>query len=55
MKPHAFDELGGKPLDPEGMMFVGDKGRIIAGFRCEESKTSSRIKDECILTKQSAT
>src|SRR6185503_3345381 len=38
MKPHTFDELGNKPLAPEGMMFVGDKGRIIADFRCENPK-----------------
>ena len=38
MKPHAFEELGNKTLDPEGMMFVGDKGRIISGFRCENPK-----------------
>ena len=25
----------GKSLDTEGMMFVGDKGKIIAGFRGE--------------------
>ena len=38
MKPHSFEELGNKTLDPEGMMFVGDKGRIISGFRCENPK-----------------
>lgn len=37
MKPITPDELGnaGKSLPREGMMFVGDKGRIIAGFRGE--------------------
>ena len=33
MKPHAPEELGSGTLDPEGMMFVGDKGKIIAGFQ----------------------
>ena len=35
MKPTTPDELEGKPLEAEGMMFVGDKGKIIAGFRTE--------------------
>jgi len=37
MKPFAPDELraAGKSLTREGMMFVGDKGKIIAGFRGE--------------------
>jgi len=38
MKPQTPDELGNGILDPEGMMFVGDKGKIIAGFRCENPK-----------------
>lgn len=37
MKPPTPDELSatGKSLEREGMMFVGDKGKIIAGFRGE--------------------
>lgn len=37
MKPLTPDELAptGKSLEREGMMFVGDKGKIIAGFRGE--------------------
>lgn len=37
MKPLTPDELAaeGKSLAPEGMMFVGDKGKIVAGFRGE--------------------
>jgi len=37
MKPPIPSELmaEGKSLDPEGMMFIGDKGKILAGFRCE--------------------
>ena len=38
MKPPTPDELEGGTLAREGMMFVGDKGKIIAGFRCEEPK-----------------
>lgn len=37
MRPFVPDELraAGKSLTREGMMFVGDKGKIIAGFRGE--------------------
>ena len=37
MKPVTPDEISalGKSLTPEGMMFVGDKGKILAGFRGE--------------------
>lgn len=37
IKPLVPDELRatGKSLDPEGMMFVGDRGKILAGFRGE--------------------
>jgi hypothetical protein len=38
MKPHTPEELevDGKDLPQEGMMFVGDKGKILAGFRCDD-------------------
>jgi Oxidoreductase family, C-terminal alpha/beta domain len=36
MKPPTPEELGDRELEPEGMMFVGDKGKILAGFRGEE-------------------
>lgn len=38
MRPHNPEELeaDGKELPQEGMMFVGDKGKILAGFRCDE-------------------
>ena len=38
MKPLNPDELSaaGKSLEREGMMFVGDKGKIVAGFRGEK-------------------
>ena len=36
IKPSTPEELGeGKDLPAEGMMFVGDKGKILAGFRVE--------------------
>lgn len=38
MKPPTPEELGGGSLEPEGMMFVGDKGKIIAGFRTENPR-----------------
>jgi hypothetical protein len=38
MKPNTPDELGGGTLEPEGMMFVGDKGKILAGFRTENPR-----------------
>ena len=40
MKPVLPDELeiDGKDLEREGMMFVGDKGKILAGFRCEDPR-----------------
>ena len=54
MKPFVPDELraAGKSLTREGMMFVGEKGKIIAGFRGEspylipESKMNYLKKDE---------
>lgn len=38
MKPHTPEELeaDGKDLPSEGMLFVGDKGKIIGGFRNED-------------------
>lgn len=38
IRPHTPDEVadGGKALEREGMMFVGDKGKIVAGFRGEK-------------------
>jgi len=49
MKPHTPDELelDGKDLPSEGMMFVGDKGKILGGFRNENPILipESRMKD----------
>lgn len=40
MRPPTPDELleDGKELGREGMMFVGDKGKILAEFRCENPR-----------------
>ena len=39
MKPPTPGELeGGAELEPEGMMFVGDTGKILAGFRGENAR-----------------
>ena len=38
MRPATPVELEGRSLEREGMMFVGDKGKIIAGFRCEQPR-----------------
>jgi hypothetical protein len=47
MKPIAPDELEGKALTAEGMMFVGDKGKILAEFRGENPRLipESRMKE----------
>ena len=48
MKPPTPDELVGenKELQEEGMMFVGDKGKIIGGFRGEKSQLIPQAKME---------
>jgi hypothetical protein len=40
MKPRTPEELEAtnKELPAEGMMFVGDKGKILGGFRCEDAR-----------------
>jgi hypothetical protein len=38
IRPLTPDELEGQEYPREGMMFVGDKGKIIAGFRGENPK-----------------
>jgi hypothetical protein len=49
MKPHTPEELeaDGKDLPSEGMMFVGDKGKILGGFRNEKPVLipESRMRD----------
>lgn len=49
MKPETPEELGNGSLEPEGMMFVGDKGKIIAGFRCENPKLLPETKMKAYL------
>jgi predicted dehydrogenase len=38
IKPPTPEELGDHELEAEGMMFVGDKGKILAGFHGEEPR-----------------
>jgi hypothetical protein len=38
MKPNTPDEMESGSLSAEGMMFVGDKGKIVAGFRTENPR-----------------
>ena len=38
MKPRTPDELEDGTLQAEGMMFVGDKGKIVSGFRNESPR-----------------
>jgi len=49
MKPPTPEELGaeGKSFTPEGMMFIGDKGKILAGFRGENPRLfpENKMKD----------
>ena len=44
MRPPTPEELDEdhKELPPEGMMFVGDKGKILAGFRVEDPRLIPR-------------
>src|SRR6185369_10442343 len=46
MKPPTPEELeiDGESLPLEGMMFVGDKGKILAEFRCENPKLIPKAK-----------
>jgi hypothetical protein len=46
MKPPTPDELDDKDLDAEGMMFVGDKGKILAEFRGESPRILGSQKAE---------
>jgi len=54
MKPFTPDELvaDGKSLTREGMMFVGDKGKILAGFRGEDPKLIPESRMAGITTEQ---
>jgi hypothetical protein len=48
MKPFAPVELeeDGRDTSTEGMMFVGDEGKILAGFRCEKPEIIPARKSE---------
>jgi Oxidoreductase family, C-terminal alpha/beta domain/Oxidoreductase family, NAD-binding Rossmann fold len=53
MKPPTPDELDpGAELSEEGMMFVGDKGKIIAGFRCESPQLIPKSKMDSYMNGQ---
>jgi hypothetical protein len=57
MRPTLPEELeaDGMTLPREGMMFVGDKGKIIAGFRCEKPTLIPKAKMTSYLNGQPAT
>jgi len=38
LKPPTPEELEEKELEPEGMMFIGDTGKILAGFRGDNAQ-----------------
>ena len=46
MKPFAPEELeiDGKDIEPEGLLFVGDKGKILAGFQGSNPRIIPRAK-----------
>lgn len=54
MRPNTPDELEKGSLEREGMMFVGDKGKIVAGFRCENPKLLPDSKMKNYLNGQEA-
>ena len=56
MKPTIPDELeaDGQALAAEGMMFVGDQGKILAGYRCEEPRLIPDSKMKSYLGGQEA-
>jgi hypothetical protein len=54
MKPATPDELESGSLEREGMMFVGDKGKILAGFRNENPRLLPESKMKSYLNGQEA-
>jgi hypothetical protein len=54
MRPRTPDELGNLSLETEGMMFVGDKGVIIGGFRNENPRLYPESKMTAYLNGQPA-
>jgi hypothetical protein len=57
MRPPVPEELQaiGTGLEREGMMFVGDQGKILAGFRCEDPKLLPDSRMQSYLGSQPAT
>lgn len=57
MRPRVPDELleDGAELEPEGMMFVGDKGKILAGFHVDNPRLIPAKRMKGIETPLSAT
>lgn len=49
MRPNTPDELGNASLEREGMLFVGDKGCIMAGFRCENPRLLPQSKMDSVM------
>jgi predicted dehydrogenase len=54
IKPCTPEEMGYRTLEPEGMMFVGDKGKIIGGFRNENPVLLPESKMQSYLNGQPA-
>ena len=56
IRPETPEELQAENgrLPAEGMMFVGDKGKILAGFRCENPQLLPKAKMESYLGGQKA-
>lgn len=55
MRPNTPDALGNGSLEREGMLFVGDKGSIVAGFRCESPRLLPDSKMEAVMKGPSVT
>lgn len=55
MKPHAPEELGDESLPAEGMMFVGDKGVILGGFRNENPRILGKGNEDATPYKEEIT
>lgn len=49
MRPNTPDESGHASLEREGMLFVGDKGSIVAGFRCENPRLLPESKMDSVM------
>jgi len=54
IRPSTPDELGDTPMEREGMLIVGDQGKIIAGFRGEKPRLLPEAKMTAALNGQPA-